>query len=210
MSLKTLVKLSQDIVSRYFELLTNLLLISIISGWCERNHFQPDWLQTPLGPTEQADTTQVFNLSTVQVSRLALLNPKYALFRQFEKTYGLFFFEDYSGIKKITGCHKPCSYNEYKFIGDRLPTKFNSDHYVVSLGAISNDITVERENLMNPLTSLVAEFGGFLGLFLGVSFMTIWDGVQKVGFLVRDMKTQTQLSPRKRFQVLSSKLLDIL
>ena len=46
----------------------------------------------------------------------------------------------------------------------------------------------EREYLMYPLTSLVAEFGGILGLFLGVSFMTIWDGVQKVGLLVRDRK----------------------
>ena len=107
--------------------------------------------------------------------------------RQFEATYGLLFVEEYSGIKKITGCLKPCSYKEYKFIGDRLPTNFVSDHYVVSLWAISNDTTVEREYLMYPLTSLVAEFGGTLSLFLGVSFMTIWDGVQKVGFLIRDL-----------------------
>ena len=100
----------------------------------------------------------------------------------------MLYFQEYSGIKKLTGCIKPCSYNEYKFIGDKLPTSFSSDHYVVSLWTISNDTTVETEYFMYPFTSLVAEFGGTLGLFLGVSFMTIWDGVQKVGFLVRDFR----------------------
>ena len=109
------------------------------------------------------------------------------MFRQFETTYGLLFLEEYSGIQKITGCLKPCSYKEYKLIGDKLPTAFVSDHYVVAFWAISNETTVEREYLMYPQTSLVAEFGGTLGLFLGFSFMTMWDGVQKVVFLVRDV-----------------------
>ena len=28
-----------------------------------------------------------------------------------------------------------------------------------------------------PWTSLVAEFGGALGLFLGISFMSLWEGI---------------------------------
>ena len=36
---------------------------------------------------------------------------------------------------------------------------------------------MEKEQLIYPLTSLVAEFGGTLGLFLGFSFMAIWDKV---------------------------------
>ena len=39
-------------------------------------------------------------------------------------------------------------------------------------------MTVESESLLYPLTSLVAEFGGTLGLFLGFSFMWLWDGVE--------------------------------
>ena len=39
---------------------------------------------------------------------------------------------------------------------------------------------MEKEQLIYPLTSLVAEFGGTLGLFLGFSFMTVWDGMQGV------------------------------
>ena len=36
---------------------------------------------------------------------------------------------------------------------------------------------VETEELIYPWQSLVAEFGGALGLFLGFSLMTIWDFV---------------------------------
>ena len=31
--------------------------------------------------------------------------------------------------------------------------------------------------LIYKWTSLIAEFGGTLGLFLGFSFMTLWDGI---------------------------------
>jgi hypothetical protein len=41
---------------------------------------------------------------------------------------------------------------------------------------VSNDTKVEKELLVYPLPSLVAEFGGTLGLFLGFSFMALWDG----------------------------------
>ena len=37
--------------------------------------------------------------------------------------------------------------------------------------------SVEREELLYPSSTMVAEVGGTLGLFLGVSFMTVWDGV---------------------------------
>ena len=35
---------------------------------------------------------------------------------------------------------------------------------------------MEREELLYPSSSFLAEVGGTLGLFLGVSFITIWDG----------------------------------
>ena len=50
---------------------------------------------------------------------------------------------------------------------------------------------MEKEELIYPLQSLVAEFGGTLRLFLGFSFMTVWDGMQYLqGRIV-------QLSPNK-------------
>ena len=43
-------------------------------------------------------------------------------------------------------------------------------------------IKVETEVLIYPWQSLLAEFGGALGLFLGFSFMTIWDFVIDIEF----------------------------
>ena len=48
---------------------------------------------------------------------------------------------------------------------------------------------VEREELLYTLESLVAEFGGTLSLFLGLSFMTLWDGVE----LIKQAIAQTKL-----------------
>ena len=36
-------------------------------------------------------------------------------------------------------------------------------------------MNVKEEALMYPLTSFVAEVGGALGLFLGFSFLGLWD-----------------------------------
>ena len=45
--------------------------------------------------------------------------------------------------------------------------------------------------LMSPWPSQVAEFGGTLGLFLGFSFMALWDGVTEMGAMVRKIKCLT-------------------
>ena len=45
------------------------------------------------------------------------------------------------------------------------------------LTILSSNVKVETEELIYPWESLVAEFGGCLGLFLGFSVMTIWDSV---------------------------------
>jgi hypothetical protein len=83
-------------------------------------------------------------------------------------------------IKELTGCMKPCFYKQYSFIGEKTSTSFKSDFFTVSFYAVSNDTKVERELLVYPVTSLVAEFGGTLGLFLGFSFMALWDGAAQL------------------------------
>ena len=45
---------------------------------------------------------------------------------------------------------------------------------------LSSILQVETEQLIYPLASLVAGFGGCLGLFLGFSFMTIWDSAMSL------------------------------
>ena len=39
----------------------------------------------------------------------------------------------------------------------------------------TTEITVEEEQSVYPEVSFLAEFGGALGMFLGFSFMMIWD-----------------------------------
>ena len=39
----------------------------------------------------------------------------------------------------------------------------------------SNSIEVQREQLVYPFLSLVADVGGVLGLFIGFNFLMIWD-----------------------------------
>ena len=48
----------------------------------------------------------------------------------------------------------------------------------------SPSLLVEKEMLVYTVETLVAEFGGTLGLFLGFSFMNLWDIVEITAGLV--------------------------
>ena len=113
------------------------------------------------------------------------------LSRKYENLYGNLIVEDLDGIYKRTGCLKPCHYMKYWIEGDRLPTSFKSNNFLFGLNSVSNDTFVETELLIYPWTSLVAEFGGTLSLFLGVSFMSLWDGIhfirEGLQFVKKDM-----------------------
>ena len=51
-------------------------------------------------------------------------------------------------------------------------------------------MNVKEEALMYPATSFVAEVGGALGLFLGFSFLGLWDIIIKiVQFIFNKTKT---------------------
>ena len=97
--------------------------------------------------------------------------------REYEKLFDEIVFEDLVGIYKKTGCLKPCHYMKYQILGDKHSTSYQSSDLLFSLNSISNDTFVEREQLIYPWTELVADFGGSISLFLGVSFMSLWDGI---------------------------------
>ena len=97
-------------------------------------------------------------------------------FEQFEQIYRKLYHAESDEIEEITECKKPCTYNEFRFV-------YNSPEITPSLpncgfSVASRKTQIEEEVLLYPFTSFVAEFGGALGLFLGFSFMTIWQGVR--------------------------------
>ena len=49
----------------------------------------------------------------------------------------------------------------------------------------TNVLTVLEEQYVYPMDSFIAEVGGALGLFLGFSFMMVWDLIQ---FVLASMK----------------------
>ena len=107
-------------------------------------------------------------------------------------------FEELSVIKKMTGCGKPCNYLEYKFNGEKIPTSLKSsgDHYIFSLLAQTRYTSIWKEELLYPPSAMVAEVGGILSLFLGVSFMTLWDGailLKKYLFLLKSFLPESYL-----------------
>ena len=82
-------------------------------------------------------------------------------------------------IRNITGCIKPCNYKEYKIINVFTTTmKLDEHNCWLSCCSVAPATRVQTEVILYTATSYVAEFGGTLGLFLGFSFMSLWDGVE--------------------------------
>ena len=66
----------------------------------------------------------------------------------------------------------PCTYNEFKMIENR-----QGWYTAFGVGFSSTEISIEEEHWVYPEMSFLAEFGGALGMFLGFSFIMIWDFV---------------------------------
>ena len=77
-------------------------------------------------------------------------------------------------VIKYTGCYPPCSYTEYTLASQ--PHKFG-DMPGVKILLASSKVKKRTEEYIYPMISFVSEFGGSLGLFLGFSFIMIWDAL---------------------------------
>jgi hypothetical protein len=99
-------------------------------------------------------------------------------FLGFEQLYNDMRDQSIKDVVDKTGCQKPCRYKEYRIVEGPIPfsKKFEEYSSVFALWLISTETVISVQEKVYPLTSLVAEFGGTLGLFLGFSFMALWDG----------------------------------
>ena len=90
-------------------------------------------------------------------------------------------FMDTETVESKSGCKKNCKYYEYSNVYNfELEDSEMSARNEIWLEMIlvSSKITVKEETLIFTLRSFISEFGGALGLFLGFSFMMIWDGIE--------------------------------
>ena len=51
----------------------------------------------------------------------------------------------------------------------------NYRYFYIGFTFASTDVKVEKESLVYPAVSFISELGGSLGLFVGFSFLTLWD-----------------------------------
>ena len=58
-------------------------------------------------------------------------------------------------ISELTGCLKPCNYKKFNFFGDRKISRMKSDYFIFTFMAFFNYTTLEKEQLIYPLSSLV-------------------------------------------------------
>ena len=113
-----------------------------------------------------------------------------AQFEPFAREYEVLKDASLREIIKRTGCHKPCKYKEYVVVNGPLEAAYEAySFFSIEFWMLTTDITMKTEQLIYHETSLVAEFGGTLSLFLGVSFMTLWNGIERLGRFGRATKT---------------------
>ena len=95
-----------------------------------------------------------------------------------------------SALVRTTGCH----YKDYAQIDDPLGD-FKPTLGLDIMFARAN-VVLDTQEYVYPFLSFVAEFGGFLGLFLGFSFMMIVEYLEVIlaSFKVKFMK---KIHPQK-------------
>ena len=114
-------------------------------------------------------------------------------FLQFENLYAQLEEMSTRSIENFTKCLRPCQYKEYRMVNGRvgLSHKFKNISSILMFWFVSTETLVEEQSFVYPWQSLVgvptisltlilptnkvAEFGGTLGLFIGFSFMSLWD-----------------------------------
>ena len=90
-----------------------------------------------------------------------------------------------SDLIAYTGCSVPCRFIEYKIAG--TPMNMFPEKFGLTLGFAKAEIMEEEEVYVYGFVSFVSEFGGSLGLFLGFSFLMVWELLEPFFFIAFKM-----------------------
>jgi hypothetical protein len=96
--------------------------------------------------------------------------------RRFEEECTNLYYLHQPDIAKNTGCLIPCSYAEYKLATEPMKYDWPTQQLIIRFSR--PDALKRTEQLLYPMESFISEFGGALGLFLGFSFIMIWDALE--------------------------------
>ena len=105
---------------------------------------------------------------------------------KYERTYREIYERKKRSLASSTGCQFPCKYKKFDIVdaqikdqpGDFLFTRFASD-----------DIEIETEVYVYDWISFIAECGGAMGLFVGFSFLMLFDVMVDVSsFFIKTIK----------------------
>ena len=110
--------------------------------------------------------------------------------KEIGKKYRHFAYCDLEVILEETKCLKPCFYNEYKLAMEPEIHDYDNDQYesgkFVQLFFPEKKTTIKKEVEFYSLISLVSDIGGALGLFLGFSFVMVWDEAEVIFKIVKN------------------------
>ena len=106
-------------------------------------------------------------------------------FRSHSSFYHKIFSSEQKDVVKLTNCTIPCNFRAINAVGEPMITKMGNKggFLIFSLNLVSTDIRVETQALVYTFTSLIANFGGALGLFLGFSFYMLWEWIIYVSLI---------------------------
>jgi hypothetical protein len=118
----------------------------------------------------------------------------------YESTYFALSFASDAKLVSMTGCLLPCRYEDHlsvSVLAWMLYPRYRQYTLVESMGQFSaveatvtfsfatNDVIVEREEYIFSLESMVSEFGGALGLFLGFSFLGAFEQLVTIAEILK-------------------------
>ena len=98
-----------------------------------------------------------------------------------------YLFMELDDFLSLSGIKMPCTYYNYEVkhvYDERYIEKQEQNLLRLTVGSSSNDIRIEEQKRRYVFSDFIADVGGYLGLLLGISAITIYDKVILCGGLL--------------------------